>query len=33
MNAAVAKLRELESPGHGQAYLRLPGLVDRLELK
>jgi len=33
MNAVVAKLRELESPGHGQAYLRLAGLVDRLELK
>ena len=33
MNAVVAKLRELESPGQGQAYLRLAGLVDRLELK
>ena len=33
MNAVVAKLRELESPEHGRAYLRLAGLVDRLELK
>jgi len=32
MNAVVAKLRELESPGQGQAF-RLAGLVDRLELK
>ena len=33
MNAVVAKLRELEDPGDGRAYLRLAGLVDRLELK
>jgi putative nucleotidyltransferase with HDIG domain len=33
MNAVAAKLRELESPGEGRAYLRLAGLVDRLELK
>src|SRR5437870_13895888 len=33
MNAVVAKLRELESPEHGRAYLPLAGLVDRLELK
>src|SRR6266571_1871117 len=33
MNAVVAKLRELESPGQGRAYLRLAGLVDQLELK
>jgi len=34
MNAVVvAKLRELEPPGDDRAYLRLAGLVDRLELK
>ena len=33
MNAVVAKLRELEDPRDGRAYLRLAGLVDRLELK
>jgi putative nucleotidyltransferase with HDIG domain len=33
MSAVVAKLRELETPGEGRTYLRLAGLVDRLELK
>ena len=33
MNAVVAKLRELETPGQGRTYLRLAGLVDRLEMK
>ncbi len=33
MNAVVAKLRELEDPRDGRAYLRLAGLVDQLELK
>ncbi len=33
MSAVVAKLRELETPGEGRTYLRLAGLVDRLEMK
>jgi len=33
MSAVVAKLRELETPGQGRTYLRLAGLVDRLEMK
>ena len=33
MNAAVAKLRELETRGDSRTYLQLAGLVDRLELK
>jgi putative nucleotidyltransferase with HDIG domain len=33
MNAAVAKLRELEAPAGNGSHLRLAGLVARLELK
>ena len=33
MNAAVAKLRELETRGDSRAYLQLAGLVDRLKIQ
>ncbi|MBA3734390.1 MAG: HD domain-containing protein [Actinobacteria bacterium] len=33
MNAAVAKLRELEAPAEAHSLMRLAGLIERLELK
>lgn len=33
MNAAVARLRELEAPSEAHSLMRLAGLIERLELK